>query len=84
MQPARHRPVRRPASHGSVARWHRKPAVTATTVHYARVPRLFADLDWRTVTAASPRLFRMLNKADLLDPRRLAAGIVSIRTSAAI
>jgi DNA replication protein DnaC len=36
------------------------------TVHYARVPRLFADLDLAHGDGRFARLFRMLVKADLL------------------
>ena len=36
------------------------------TVHYARVPRLFADLDLAHGDGRFPRLFRMLVKVDLL------------------
>ncbi|MGA8291721.1 MAG: ATP-binding protein [Rhodoplanes sp.] len=36
------------------------------TVHYARVPRLFADLDLAPGDGRFPRLFRMLVKVDLL------------------
>jgi DNA replication protein DnaC len=48
------------------------------TVHYARVPRLFADLDLAHGDGRFPRLFRMLVKADLLvlddwGPDRLSA-----------
>ena len=48
------------------------------TVHYARVPRLFADLDLAHGDGRFPRLFRMLVKVDLLvlddwGPDRLTA-----------
>ena len=48
------------------------------TVHYARVPRLFADLDIAHGDGRFPRLFRMLVKVDLLvlddwGPDRLTA-----------
>src|SRR5579863_2456156 len=48
------------------------------TVHYARVPRLFADLDLAHGDGRFPRLFRMLVKVDLLvlddwGPDRLSA-----------
>jgi DNA replication protein DnaC len=48
------------------------------TVHYARVPRLFADLDLAHGDGRFPRLFRLLVKADLLvlddwGPDRLSA-----------
>jgi DNA replication protein DnaC len=47
-------------------------------VHYARVPRLFADLDLAHGDGRFPRLFRMLVKVDLLvlddwGPDRLSA-----------
>ena len=49
------------------------------TVHYARVPRLFADLDLAHGDGRFARLFRMLVKVDLLvlddwGPDRLSAG----------
>ena len=48
------------------------------SVHYARVPRLFADLDLAHGDGRFPRLFRMLVKIDLLvlddwGPDRLSA-----------
>ena len=48
------------------------------TVHYARVPRLFADLDLAHGDSRFARLFRMLVKVDLLvlddrEPDRLSA-----------
>ena len=48
------------------------------TVHYARVPRLFADLDLAHGDGRFPRLFRMLVKVDVLvlddwGPDRLSA-----------
>jgi DNA replication protein DnaC len=48
------------------------------TVHYARVPRLFADLDLAHGDGRFARLFRMLVKVDLLvlddwGPDRLSA-----------
>jgi DNA replication protein DnaC len=48
-------------------------------VHYARVPRLFADLELAHDDGRFARLFRTLVKADLLglddwDPDRLTAG----------
>ncbi len=48
------------------------------SVHYARVPRLFADLDLAHGDGRFPRLFRMLVKVDLLvlddwGPDRLSA-----------
>src|SRR5262245_18042184 len=48
------------------------------TVHYARVPRLFADLDLAHGDGRFPKLFRMLVKVDLLvlddwGPDRLSA-----------
>ena len=48
------------------------------TVHYARVPRLFADLELAHGDGRFPRLFRMLVKSDLLvlddwGPDRLSA-----------
>ena len=43
------------------------------TVHYARVPRLFADLELAHGDGRFTRLFRTLVKVDLLDPRRLGA-----------
>jgi len=48
------------------------------TVHYARVPRLFADLELAHGDGRFPRLFRTLTKADLLilddwGPDRLSA-----------
>jgi DNA replication protein DnaC len=48
------------------------------TVHYARVPRLFADLELAHGDGRFPRLFRLLVKADLLvlddwGPDRLSA-----------
>jgi DNA replication protein DnaC len=48
------------------------------TVHYARVPRLFADLELAHGDGRFARLFRMLTKADLLilddwGPDRLSA-----------
>ncbi|WP_213290078.1 ATP-binding protein, partial [Bradyrhizobium sp. sGM-13] len=48
------------------------------TVHYTRVPRLFADLDLAHGDGRFPRLFRMLVKVDLLvlddwGPDRLSA-----------
>src|SRR3954470_1931463 len=48
------------------------------TVHYARVPRLFTDLDLAHGDGRFPRLFRMLVKVDLLvlddwGPDRLSA-----------
>ena len=49
------------------------------TVHYARVPRLFADIDLAHGDGRFARLFRMLVKVDLLvlddwGPDRLSAG----------
>ena len=49
------------------------------TVHYARVPRLFADLELAHGDGRFPRLFRLLVKSDLLvlddwGPDRLSAG----------
>ena len=44
------------------------------TVVYARVPRLFADLELAHGDGRFTRLFRTLVKADLVDPRRLGAG----------
>ncbi|MFL9828832.1 IS21-like element helper ATPase IstB [Rhodoplanes sp. SY1] len=49
------------------------------TVHYARVPRLFADLDLAHGDGRFPRLFRLLTKVDLLvlddwGPDRLSPG----------
>lgn len=49
------------------------------TVHYARVPRLFADLDLAHGDGRFARLFRLLTKVDLLvlddwGPDRLSAG----------
>ena len=48
------------------------------SVHYARVPRLFADLDLAHGDGRFPKLFRVLTKADLLilddwGPDRLSA-----------
>jgi len=71
------------ASRGCLARSPRRPAATAITVLYARVPRLFADLELAHGDGRFTRLFRTLVKADLLifddwGPDRLTA------TSAAI
>ena len=49
---------------GSDAGGHRAAAVY--TVYYARVPRLFADLELAHGDGRFARLFRMLTKADLL------------------
>jgi DNA replication protein DnaC len=59
-------------------RWRKKPAANGYTVHYARVPRLFADLDLAHGDGRFARLFRMLVKVDLLvlddwGPDRLSA-----------
>ena len=44
------------------------------TVLYARVPRLFADLELAHGDGRFTRLFRTLVKADSVDPRRLGPG----------
>ena len=77
-QSARHRAVRRRQVVAQPARWRRKPAVTATRCIYARVPRLFADLELAHGDGRFARLFRTLIKADLLilddwGPDRLSA-----------
>jgi DNA replication protein DnaC len=47
-------------------RWRQKAYRDGYTVHYARMPRLFADLDLAHGDGRFPRLFRMLVKVDLL------------------
>ena len=56
----------------------RRQVVAGYTVHYARVPRLFADLELAHGDGRFARLFRTLTKADLLilddwGPDRLSA-----------
>jgi DNA replication protein DnaC len=56
----------------------RHSQATVDTVHYARVPRLFADLDLAHGDGRFARLFRLLVKVDLLvlddwGPDRLSA-----------
>jgi hypothetical protein len=72
---AGHRPVRRGQVVAALAQ---KACRDGYTVHYARVPRLFADLDLAHGDGRFARLFRMLVKVDLLvlddwGPERLSA-----------
>ncbi len=54
------------ASRGYPARWRRRPATMGYTVHCARVPRPFADLDLSHGDGPlRARLFRILVKVDL-------------------
>ena len=76
-QPARHRPVRRRQVMARCA-LAQKACRDGYTVHYARVPRLFADLELAHGDGRFARLFRMLTKVDLLilddwGPDRLTA-----------
>jgi len=64
-QPARHRPVRRRQVMAQL-RAGTESLRDGYTVHYARVPRLFADLELAHGDGRFARLFRMLTKADLL------------------
>ena len=53
-------------SHGCRAALAQKACRDGYTVHYARVPRLFADLELAHGDGRFARLFRTLAKADLL------------------
>ena len=66
------------ASRGSVCALAQRACRDGYTVHYARVPRLFADLELAHGDGRFARLFRTLTKADLLilndwGPDRLSA-----------